>query len=98
MKNKRLIHFILATLMLANVFLFSASAIRTASLAEGDGASESELPLQYCMRDEYMVYAQNQDKHGYCWNFASTTALSTTIMKATGEYYDFSELWTAVSL
>ena len=49
------------------------------------------------MRDDYVILAQNQDVHGYCWNFASTMAASTTIMKATGEYYDFSELWTGVS-
>ena len=98
MRIKRIVFFILATLMLVNLFLCSASAIRIALLAKEDSTPASELPSQYCMRDEYIVYAQNQDKHGYCWNFASTTAASTTIMKATGEYYDFSELWTAVSL
>ncbi|MBO7292928.1 MAG: hypothetical protein J6V07_03230 [Clostridia bacterium] len=55
------------------------------------------LPEAYCMRDEYLVFAQHQDKHGYCWNFAATMAASTTIMKATGEYYDFSELWTGIT-
>ena len=56
-----------------------------------------EFPSEYCMRDEYIIYAQNQDKHGYCWNFASTMAMSTAIMKATGEYYDFSELWVGLA-
>ncbi len=60
-------------------------------------SAEGELPAAYCMRDDYIIYAQNQDKHGLCWNFASTMAAATTIMKATGEYYDFSELWSAVS-
>lgn len=57
-----------------------------------------ELPSEYCLRDDYIVYAQNQDSHGYCWNFASTMAASTTLMKATGEYYDFSEAWVGVAL
>ena len=48
------------------------------------------LPEAYCMRDVYVVLEQNQDNHGYCWNFAATMAASTTLMKATGEYYDFS--------
>lgn len=61
------------------------------------GASPELLPEEYCMRDEYIIYAQHQDKHGYCWNFAASMAASTTIMKATNEYYDFSELWTGVS-
>ena len=98
MRIKRIVFFILATLMLSNVLLFSASAIRSDVLTTENASQKSELPAQYCMRDEYIVYAQNQDKHGYCWNFASTTAAATTIMKATSEYYDFSELWTAVSL
>ncbi len=57
-----------------------------------------KLPSEYCLRDDYVVLAQNQDKHGFCWNFAATMAASTTIMKATGEYYDFSELWTGIAL
>ncbi len=60
--------------------------------------AESELPSEYCMRDEYIIYTQNQDKHGYCWNFAATMSAATAIMKATGEYYDFSELWSGISL
>lgn len=55
------------------------------------------LPSAYCLRDDYIIFTQNQDKTGFCWNFATTMAASTTIMKATGEYYDFSELWTGIS-
>lgn len=55
------------------------------------------LPEEYCMRDEYIVFAQHQDKQGFCWNFAATMAAATTIMKATNEYYDFSELWTGIT-
>ena len=58
---------------------------------------EAPLPEAYCLRDDYIVYAQHQDKNGYCWNFASTMAAATTIMKATNEYYDFSELWTGIT-
>lgn len=63
----------------------------------GSEVKKTELPDAYCMRDEYVVLAQDQDAHGYCWNFASTMAASTTLMKATGEYYDFSELWTGIT-
>ena len=97
MKIKRIVLSTLAMFMIANLLLFSSPAIITVFAAE-EAVSEDGLPSQYCLRDEYIVYAQNQDKHGYCWNFASTMAAATTIMKATGEYYDFSELWTAVSL
>ena len=58
----------------------------------GDVNSEA-----YCLRDDYLIYAQHQDKNGLCWCFASSMAASTTLMKATGEYYDFSEAWTALT-
>ena len=54
------------------------------------------LMPEYCLRDEYIIYAQNQDRNGLCWDFAATMAASTTIMKKTNEYYDFSELWTSI--
>lgn len=66
-------------------------------LSEPDISHNREIPDAYCMKDDYIVFAQNQDAHGYCWNFAATMAASTTLMKATGEYYDFSELWFGVA-
>lgn len=84
---------IVGVLTLSSFLLFTPNPHTTK--AESAGGT---LPSAYCMRDEYIVYAQNQDNHGYCWNFAATMAASTAIMKATGEYYDFSELWTGVSL
>ena len=69
----------------------------TAELPAGEESEGETLPSSYCMRDEYIVYAQNQDKHGLCWNFASTMSASTTLMKATGEYYDFSEMWNGIT-
>lgn len=99
MKLKKIILSALIGLFTLSSFLFITS---TANVTNANGAgllqSENTLPSAYCMRDEYVVLAQNQDNHGYCWNFASTMAATTTIMKATGEYYDFSELWTGVTL
>jgi len=66
-------------------------------LSEPDISHSREIPDAYCMKDDYIVFAQNQDAHGYCWNFAATMSASTTLMKATGEYYDFSELWFGVA-
>ena len=60
-------------------------------------ADESVIPAAYCMKDEYVIFVQNQDAHGYCWNFASSMAASTTLMKATNEYYELSELWFGVA-
>ena len=67
------------------------------NVSELSTAEITALPDAYCMRDDYIVLAQNQDVHGYCWNFASTMAAATTLMKATGEFYDFSELWFGIS-
>ena len=94
MKLKSVICFVIVAMQILGVILFAAPI----SYAAYNEQADAELPSEYCMRDEYIVYAQNQDELGYCWNFAATMAAATTIMKATGEYYDFSELWTGVSL
>lgn len=47
----------------------------------------------YCLRDDYVIYTQDQDRNGFCWAFAGSMALGTTFMLATGEFYDFSEAW-----
>ena len=52
-----------------------------------------ELPSAYYMRDDYMIFAQTQSVQGLCWEYASSMALSTTLMKATGEYIEFSDGW-----
>lgn len=57
-----------------------------------------ELPEAYCMRDDYILYTQAQGSQELCWSFAASTSLSTTIMKATGEYLDFSEAWISLAL
>ncbi len=99
MRAKRnIVPFVMVIVILAQL-IFASCANFTVYASEPDSLkAKKQLPSQYCMRDEYIVYAQHQDKHGYCWNFASTMAASTTIMKATGEYYDFSEVWTGISL
>ncbi len=47
----------------------------------------------YCMRDDYLLYTQDQASNGLCWAFSSSCALGTTMMLATGQYYDVSEAW-----
>ena len=75
----------------------NAFAQNTVGIPDAQETANDPLPKAYCMRDEYILFAQNQDAHGYCWNFATTMAAATTLMRATGEFYDFSELWTGVS-
>ncbi len=99
MKLKTTVYSVIAAILLLCNLLLIAPMNNIASATESEVAhTEESLPSQYCMRDEYILYAQNQDSLGYCWNFAAMMSASTTIMKATGEYYDFSELWTGVAL
>ena len=67
------------------------------ALGDNMPPKKQELPSAYCLRDEYIIFSQNQDNTGFCWNFAATMCASTAIMTATGEYYDFSELWAGIS-
>ena len=98
MKIRSLICSAIVLIMLLSSLLFIAPESHIARAAADSSEQVTSLPSKYSMRDEYIVYAQHQDALGYCWNFAATMAASTTIMKATGEYYDFSELWTGISI
>ena len=98
MKFKSAISSAITLIMLLSLFLFTPWENIAAASGDKDSLSLQALPSRYSMRDEYLVYAQHQDALGYCWNFAATMSAATTIMKATGEYYDFSELWTGIAL
>lgn len=50
----------------------------------------------YSLRDDYVIYTQDQDRNGLCWAYASNMALGTTLMMSTGEFYDFSETWASL--
>ena len=51
----------------------------------------------FSLRDEYVIYTEDQGANGLCWAYSTSTALSTTLMKATGQYYDFSEAWISLA-
>ena len=54
------------------------------------------LPESYNIMDEYPVLPENQTNTNFCWIYAPMKSLETTLMKATGEYYNFSETATAL--
>lgn len=96
MKNKLFKLFLIISLTILCSLYFCS--IRSEATVDNNTSNETvSLPSEYCLRDDYILFTQNQDKTGFCWNFGSTMAASTAIMKATGEYYDFSELWTGIS-
>ena len=98
MKLRSILCFTIVVIITITTVLLATPASYVSQTKLASSIEAATLPSQYCLRDDYIVYAQHQDGLGYCWNFAATMAASTTIMKATGEYYDFSELWTGVSM
>lgn len=58
-----------------------------------DHPDSDGLPIHYSLRDDYIIYTEQQSALGLCWSFGSAKSLATTIEKATGEYVDFSEAW-----
>ena len=52
---------------------------------------------KYCLRDESVIYTQDQTQNGLCWAFAGCMSVGTTLMRDTGQYYDFSEAWIALA-
>ncbi|MBO7222358.1 MAG: InlB B-repeat-containing protein, partial [Clostridia bacterium] len=104
MAKKILTCFLIVTSIILCCFCIGTSQIADAYAETGDQSfvdtmppKRQDLPTAYCLRDEYIIFSQNQDNTGFCWNFAATMCASTAIMTATGEYYDFSELWAGIS-
>ena len=56
----------------------------------------STLPY-YCLRDDYIIYTQNQSAQGLCWDFAITMSLTTCMMINTNQYLDYSEGWVSLA-
>jgi len=63
-----------------------------ATIVDAEDATETFDPY-YCLRDDYVIFTQNQREHGLCWTFSSQMAFSTAVMKQTGVYADYSESW-----
>lgn len=61
-------------------------------------AVEEDIPANYCLRDDYLIYTENQAPQGLCWDFASSISLTTTIEMATNEYINFSEGWISTAM
>ena len=51
------------------------------------------IPSSYCIRDDYYLVTTNQHSQGLCWNFSSSSVLTTAVMKSTNQYIDYSEGW-----
>lgn len=51
---------------------------------------------EYNLMDEYPILPENQVNSEFCWIYSPMKSLETTLMKATGEYYNFSETATAL--
>ncbi len=49
----------------------------------------------YTLKKHYPILAEQQDKSNLCWAYSASKVLETTLMIATGEYYNFSEIATA---
>ena len=103
MAKKILTCFLIVTSIILCCFCIGTSQVADAYTENGESYGDAmppkrqDLPTAYCLRDEYIIFSQNQDNTGFCWNFAATMCASTAIMTATGEYYDFSELWAGIS-
>lgn len=81
----------------ANDYIFEPESdeefIATSDYELETGDTDVSSVAYYCLRDDYVIYTQNQASNGFCWAFAGTMALGTTFMLETGEFYDFSEAW-----
>lgn len=82
----------------SNNYLYDNLIFNFTDKSDGYTDFSGTLNSAYCLRDDYVIYTQNQDENGTCWAFSGNTVSETTVMKATGEFYDFSDAWVAVVL
>ncbi|MDY2695573.1 MAG: InlB B-repeat-containing protein, partial [Eubacteriales bacterium] len=75
---------------------FSSNEEFTSSYEPNFSADASGIAC-YSLRDDYVIYTQDQSQNGLCWAYASTMAVGTTLMMATGQFYDFSEAWVSLA-
>lgn len=82
---------------IANDYIFEPESdeefIATSDYELEAGDTDVSSVAYYCLRDDYVIYTQDQARNGFCWAFATTMTLGTTFMLETGEFYDFSEAW-----
>lgn len=55
-----------------------------------------EIPSYYCLRDTDYMPVNNQSTMGLCWAFSIIKAVESSLIKQTGEAYNFSEAWLAI--
>ena len=73
MKLKATLCAAIALIMIFSIFFISPFGSIAEAAGDEERLSLQALPSKYCMRDEYVVYAQHQDALGDCWNFANGT-------------------------
>ena len=56
-----------------------------------------DLGEYYCLRDDYIIYTQDQDSFGLCWAYSSMLSLETYFAINYHEYYNFSSAWVGLT-
>ena len=69
------------------VFLLTGNTSTFVSATNGD------LPSYYNLRDDYIIYTEDQTGFNNCWGFGMYKSLETCLAINTGQYYDFSEAY-----
>lgn len=61
-------------------------------IAEIAGKNISAFETSYSLKNDYMIFAENQTNSKLCWAYSGLKVLETTLMVQTQEYYNFSEM------
>lgn len=91
MKKKISIILILLTSIFLSLFLsFSFIKIKA---EENIDVTKIE---SYNIRDDYVIFSEDQDNFGLCWSFATNKVIEITILKKTNQLFNFSEAYNAL--
>ena len=61
-------------------------------IAEINQKNTNSFNLEYSLKKDYTILAENQTASKLCWAYSGLKTLETTLMLKTGEYYNFSEM------
>lgn len=58
--------------------------------------SGTPIPDYYCLRDEMIIYTEDQNSTGLCWDFTCNKIIESLFAKRYNTYIDLSESWIAL--
>ncbi|MBQ7307944.1 MAG: InlB B-repeat-containing protein, partial [Clostridia bacterium] len=82
--------------VLSSVIISIVSVNTTKEFSSFNNVYANESMDYYCLRDELLIYTEDQTTTGLCWDFVCNKVFETLMAKKYHSFVDFSEGWIAL--